>query len=605
MDENRKISLSREQMQQIARYELVFDELVDDFSMENGDVVVSEAYSFTLYDLKLALINLKFEDPYMDEFWKYWLNPIWTLRQSFGLAGIIGWVMDEDIDDTPEHLREYAGELPLSDSAQFRKVWLEFDKTREQCEYEDVDNLSEYIDFDYLLDNLEQYEANKDKPIEQWQFTSEEKEDYIIRFDDENDIKNATENQLALCRKFVEELCDEDNDTALRMKGYACYGGNQLYPCDWNTSRDCMIRLFDLTDDSQYANTLGYIYYYGRCNGGVPEYDKAFYYFSIAAANGMYEGMYKLADMYMQGYGCKKSPRTARRLYEFVYEDTLKRFLEGDDTNFADAALRIGNVFAKGISENENPMMAYLYYLQAEYAAKLRAEDSDFFGNTTVLMNIQKAIDETKLELPEDYFSDYLDFYEPIYFEELVEDGNRCELTYSEDEEGNTVLTAKRLKPRRSKEPKGILITIPWIQYCERRTDVSFTLIEPSELWLKMDAESVRYDYCEFNHEEQQYEFYYDEDLVAYVKCGSYRVYAPETPEPYGEEYRIASIRFGESGRTYDYICDFEDVKVGDKVIVEGYDGETEVTVTKITQKRESELEIPIERYKKILRKKN
>ncbi len=56
-------------------------------------------------------------------------------------------------------------------------------------------------------------------------------------------------------------------------------------------------------------------------------------------------------------------------------------------------------------------------------------------------------------------------------------------------------------------------------------------------------------------------------------------------------------------GRTYDYICDFNDVKPGYTVIVEGYNGETKVTVISTAVKKESELGLPVERYKKIIRK--
>ncbi|MGX8688481.1 MAG: hypothetical protein ACSW8K_11860, partial [bacterium] len=62
-------------------------------------------------------------------------------------------------------------------------------------------------------------------------------------------------------------------------------------------------------------------------------------------------------------------------------------------------------------------------------------------------------------------------------------------------------------------------------------------------------------------------------------------------------------VRFHESGRSYDYICDFEDVNVGDVVIVDGYSGETAVEVTEVRIKKESELGLPLERYKKIVRK--
>ena len=124
--------------------------------------------------------------------------------------------------------------------------------------------------------------------------TSAEKEAWLRPFEEDENLRMMDEETLAKARRYTEELCREDNVFALRLKGYACYGGNRLYECDWTAARDCMLRLRELADDAEYANTLGYIYYYGRCNGGEPEYEKAFPQFSYAAANGLFEAIYKL-----------------------------------------------------------------------------------------------------------------------------------------------------------------------------------------------------------------------------------------------------------------------------------------------------------------------
>ena len=408
---------------------------------------------------------------------------------------------------------------------------------------------------------------------------------------------------IELPKRFSDDLLEKDSGLALYTKGYACYGGNRLYPCDWTASRDCMIRLFEKEDDPQYANTLGYIYYYGRCSGGVPEYEEAFRYFEIAAANGLYEGMYKLADMYRHGYACKKSPRTARNLYGMVYDDSLKHFLEGNHANFADAALRMGNVYAKGIGEDVDPSAAYFYYTQADYAARLRAQESDFFGNTTVVINIQKALEDTKEQLPADYFKDYIDYELPGIFARLASENSRCTLTRFTNAGGHCELIAERVPTRSVPDPKPILLTIPQLNFCERTLKVSLTPDEAAEIWFKDDAQQIRYDFCEWNDIDDRYEFYYDDELVAHVRSEGYRFCGRKAEEPSGPEYMIVSVRFGASGRTYDYICEFEGVEPGDTVIVDGYDGETEVAVIKVTTKQESELGLPVERYKKILRR--
>ena len=62
-----------------------------------------------------------------------------------------------------------------------------------------------------------------------------------------------------------------------------------------------------------------------------------------------------------------------------------------------------------------------------------------------------------------------------------------------------------------------------------------------------------------------------------------------------GKVYHFVSVCFEENGRCYDYLCDDESVKVGDKVIVKGYDGEKAVKVVAVTDKYESQLGLPRE----------
>ena len=592
------ITLSTAQMQQIARYEITFKEILAEHKYEDGSIVCPEVYTFTLHDLYQAFKNMKAADPDVNEFGEYWFYPITQLSAAFDLDRACGDL--DDFDDVPEDMKGYPG-LNVSDSDTFQSFW--YDLEDAWIDQEGSARLSEILNFDAILADLERYLGNSGKPIEEWVFSKEEMKDYIRFFNDDHFVKEASEKQLALARKFIDQLCAEDSGLALYTKGYACYGGNRLYACDWNMSRDCITRLYEKKDDPHYANTLGYIYYYGRCNGGVPEYDKAFHYFGIAAANGLYEGMYKLADMYRHGYACKKSDRTARALYGMVYDDSIKSFLKGKHANFADAALRMGNVFAKGIDEKADPTDAYHYYVQADYAAKLRAQENDFFGNTTVVINIQKALEKTREQLPEDYLKDHMSYEIPWLFRQLTEENNRCELRKITNAGGHTELIAKRIPTRSVPEPENILVTIPQLSFCARTVEVSFTIEDTAEVWFKDDADTARFDFCDWNSVENRYEFYYDDNLVAWSKSDEYRFYGNPAKEPSGPEYRLVSVRFGASGRSYDYICEDPSVQAGDTVIVDGYDGETEVEVIKVAVKRESELGLPVERYKKILRK--
>ena len=573
----KEITLNVSELKQFVRYEIPLEIVKEKPEIEECTVHCSEPYYFTLEDLAIALRNIQKVNPTIYNFHIYWYAPIELLSEYIRFKS-------EENDSEYDNLK-------LTDFDYFDEIWNDFDCL---CQYFDDEQLiCDIYDFDSVLEELARYQSNIGKDITEWVFSDIEKENYISNFDSEDYVNQANENQIILARKFIDELCQKENEMALHIKTYSCYGGNRLYDCNWMIARDYAALLFEITDNPIYANTLGYIYYYGRCNDGIPEYNQAFSYFEISAANGIYEGMYKLADMYLNGKGCKKSENTAHSLYNMVYQDCLNKFLKGYDTNFADAALRMGN-----IHEEEE---AYFYYLQADYAAKIRAKDSSFFGDTTVVLNTQKTIDRIKSELPDDYFTDYIEQDEPYYFKELASHNNRCSLSYR-FENGWIKLCAKRLPTQSCPKPDSILVTLPELEYCQRTNEFSY-LCKVDRLWFKGHSDTIKFDFCEWNSGENWFEFYYEREFVGYIKSDSYRINKPTSTNKSGKKYRFVNVSFSNNQRTYDYLCDIEDISVGDQVIVLGYDGETVVTVNAIYSKYASELHIPIKRFKKVLKK--
>ena len=606
MSENR-LTIDPGQMRALARYEITFDQLVEGDRSEE-EFVFSEMYRMTLDDLCAVVRNVLEKDPTVDQFARNWLYPMTEMEDIFGIPAACGRTEGEDDEDAiilpddllggPERVRG----LPMTEENVFKEVW---DALIEIWSFGDEDaHMAELKPLKAVLKEMQIFLDNADKPILEREYSKRRKKQYISLFENDSHVQEATELELELCRKFTDELCQKGSARALHLKGYACYGGNRLYPCDWVTSRDCMIRLYEKTDDPMYANTLGYIYYYGRCTQGVPEYAKAYDMFSVAAANGLHEGLYKLADLFRHGYGCKKSPRTARALYSMAYEDCHKKFLKGDTQgSFADAALRMGNVYLRGIGEEADPERAYRYYLQADYAARLRAERSDFFGNTTVAIQIRKALDEAEAELGEDFFEPFVSMTRPWIFWGFTEGGYRAGIALKAGPEGNVTVRVERLPGRDRQKADPILLVYPTIRFCQRVTEMEMTAYDV-ETSFDLNAEKpVKYDSCEWNYAEDRIDFYYDEERVGWITCEEYRVFKKEEAAPRGERLKLVSVTFQPGGRTYDYLCELSDVKVGDRVVVPGYDGETVVEVLKVYTRYASELGLPIERYKKVIRK--
>ena len=602
----RRIEISAEDMRRIARYEITFRDLVPEGNFMGVEFVCAGRYETTLEDLREALARMRESDPPLWELYSDWFGPLQRLADNFGLNRFDD---DEKNDaETSEFpgLKTTEGEY-FSDLLQALRYACEGfeDDEEEDDEEEDEDEgwrLSQELNLNARINQIDRFLENRSKPLDEWRFSSDEKERYVRQFESDAFQAKASEPALALARKFVEELCEEDSTLALHIKGYSCYGGNRLYPTDWRASRDCITRLFEKTNDPGYANTLGYIYYYGRCSDGVPDYDAAFRYFEIAALNNVDEAIYKLGDMFRHGYGCRKSERTAWELYSRAYDENLDAFLQGKNASFADAALRMGLVFSEGINASIDCELALEFLLEAEYAAKIRVKESDFFGYAKVVANVEKKLAEVRDQLPDDFFQDEVGYYYPRFFDSLASDNHRCELARYASAEGRVALVVKRIPTRSVPHPKAILVAVPELAFCERTNLVSLTLDEDAEVWFKDDAICVRYDFCKFNYPDGRYYFYYDDELVAWTKSKRYHFHGAKN-ETYGPEYRFAVVRFSPDGKTYDYFCDDAAVQPGDRVIVEGYDGEKEVEVVETTTRRESELVLPFARYKNVLRK--
>lgn len=434
----------------------------------------------------------------------------------------------------------------------------------------------------------------------QKEMTDEEKIALLCDFERQGGGKDAGEEELQKIRPVIDELCEKDVEIALWLKGYACYGGSRLYPCDWKMARQIFEKLVTISDDPYYANTLGYIYYYGRTTKGVPDYEKALRCFYFGALQGHPESIYKLGDMYFNGYGVQKRPELARTLYGRIYEEMKDKFLNWPDVNFADAALRMGRVYDTYPDARE---ISYRYYLEADYAARKRAVVSDFFGNQEVAKTAAMARAEAKEKLPEDFFVssipiDDLDILDGLLMY-LMENRYLLKIKVHRRKK-HMALTLSRLHPV-SKKAVPFLYTEARFDYCSLAREVTLSNFEGK---ISNNKKSLILDHVQWNYCKERYDLYFQNKRIGWFTFSSCLIKSPKKKEKAGGPlYHLARITFQPGGKPYDYLCEIEDVKAGDTVIVNGYDGETPVTVVKTFDCRESELPIPIERYKKVIRK--
>ena len=106
---------------------------------------------------------------------------------------------------------------------------------------------------------------------------------------------------------------------------------------------------------------LGYCYYYGR--DMERDYEKAFHYFALGAFDGHLISLYKIGDMYQNGYFVEKNPTEAFR----IYDRCIGMMTDADAPIVAGPVfLRLGNCFLYGNGVEENAKNAQLCFQQAE-----------------------------------------------------------------------------------------------------------------------------------------------------------------------------------------------------------------------------------------------
>lgn len=539
----------------------------------------SKAYKVTVNDL---LAGAKHYEEMMPEDIFRWLDTIMMFEDDISFSAQ-PWAYIQDAVKEKDFLGYIHDEM-------VNFLWAIWDGESEEFIREYIKNIRE---------QLEQWIASDGRV-----YPEEIRQIIAVQYDC-NNIDGQSEATQQLFKECLDYCCDVKKDPkAIQRRGYCYYCGTKIYPNDWYKARDAFLDYYQMTGDASAANTLGYIYYYGRCNGGVPEYEKAFKYFSIGHAYSYFESTYKLADMLANGYGVVKDGESANHLYWSVYKENLKRFIRGNlECKFADAALRMGNCFRDGIGTEKDLETAYYYYLQADYAIRERTKAANHYGDTVVFDGIQKAIVEVRKEYTDKGRTEQLVY--PGWTKWTLIKHRRCKLVIKELKEGVLALDATVLKRRDEKEAPRMLITVPKADYCALRKKIRIKTAPESHYKIFSGKPEIIFDSIEYDWKERKTCFYLYDDLEGeiFTSCYSFTAPAKKKMERTGQMYYFVSVCFEENGRCYDYLCGDASVTKGDFVVVNGYDGEKRVKVVNVTDKYESELGLPIERYKKIVRK--
>ena len=444
------LALSAEDLRRLCRFESSLAQLKK--GRESAKVTILENYQITPEDLKTAVINFRKSGMSEEEFGTQYFAVLWDeLYEAIGLPNALAVMTRND----PE---------PTSPPNAYTVLWTAWDILVGKYEYDEED-----ASLDDIVTEVQTWEENRDKPFSEREYTRAQKKDFLGFWIDAR-LESADEDVKAAYRKILDGLCAQDDINALRTKAYACYGyGNAAYGQDWQVSMECLLRLMERDPNPQTANTLGYMYYYGRCSDGVPDYDKAFYYFSIGAAGHYYESRYKLSDMYRHGYGVPKMPNVAAGIIWELYDEQLDKIMDGIfRSNFADVALRAGNLWKDGVNCWANAEDAFYYYLQARYAIRMRMMKEDNYGDRKVAAGIEQAIAEV---LPK---TRYQKPRKTVHFQSVdyllrssLHKAYRIEMKIQKKSDTEAKLVFRPAPTEIEGYPCGILVTVPSAHYCE------------------------------------------------------------------------------------------------------------------------------------------
>ncbi len=424
------------------------------------------------------------------------------------------------------------------------------------------------------------------------------KERLLEKLENDAVMNEASEEHVILYRKFAEELASIDNIYGLNAVGYGCYGGNRAFDCDWERSRDSISKLFEIENEMPkkafLANTLGYIYYYGRCNNGVPQYEEAYKCFSFAAFNEVYEAQYKIADMFKNGYGVVKSPETARNIVATLYNENIKYIREGNfNCKFADIALRMGGMCTDREDGENDYEEALYYYTQAEYAIRMRMMETNYYGDSKVSDAIANALASAKEKLA-------FKLRRSVRYYSLIgllgaetADGRRLDLVIKKNSDLTYKMTFAAHKRLGEKRRRKMFLTVPAIGMCGLFSKLTLTYKAAKALDEGLLDRVLVVD-------EMSYHEFFCDGARLFFTVGYFLLKSNKKSDV--KRYRFASVSFG-GAKLYDYLCDDEGICVGDRVTVNAGGEEKEVVVCRIFEKNESETSLPLKEYKRVIKK--
>ena len=174
---------------------------------------------------------------------------------------------------------------------------------------------------------------------------------------------------------YLNTLAEQDDPNANLALGDLYYYGSEF------TEKNVPLALSFYLDPSLFVNPHA-LCGQGLCHlelGDSNNQMLAYIAFSKAVGLGSIEGVYHLADCYMNGYFVMKDEDFAFRLVEAAYNESFSLFAleRANWFDYPEFAYRMAKYYEKGMGVSRNDEAALKYYLLTELSSSLR---TTFFG---------------------------------------------------------------------------------------------------------------------------------------------------------------------------------------------------------------------------------
>ena len=239
-----------------------------------------------------------------------------------------------------------------------------------------------------------------------YNYLSTQIDDDCIEVDGSYDMANNLLDLPSFVIDFIEELFGQEieagTEDAMNDLGAQYYDGNRGFEQSFQKAA-YYYTLAAENGSRQAQENLGYVYYYGRL--GKPDYEKAFHYFALGAFDGHLISLYKIGDMYLNGLYVPKNEREAFHIFMRCLETMTP---QAEPRVAGPIYLRLGRMFLNGSGTSQDAKSALVCFQKAESFLYDMVKDGDVMYKKSLASAIEgqgKARAVLTKELPEQNWS--------------------------------------------------------------------------------------------------------------------------------------------------------------------------------------------------------